>query len=195
MCSTNTVLMIIVIILLLASCRCYDYFDSAPLSQEQLQKEVVGEVRDTKTTTSAPYMDNYKWGLIGYDNQPLTLFQAMNIFHPDDVLFIQCSGNDCLKERNPSYGSNVVKGDGTCKTNDISNKDKKFIPVARIISVMLVDGAFPIVILDRAVNLAGYKLGVAATNKSKKLHQTILFDDPLKTPITEIMSVSRRQIY
>lgn len=66
-----------------------------------------------------------------------------------------------------------------------------FVPVAKVISVMEVDKAFPVIVLDRSIQLGGREFGVAPTDKSIDLWNTTLYPDPIKTPVTEIQSVSR----
>jgi hypothetical protein len=141
---------------------------------------------------SAPYMDNYKYMVIKESQEPMTLFQAVNTFHTDDILYIQCRGNSCPAYELP-YGKNYLFDNGVPRQVD-NPGDDKWVPVANIISVMEVD-AFAVIVLDRAVNISSRRLGVAPSEKSAASWKTTIFPDPLKTPVTEIMSMSRWQVY
>jgi hypothetical protein len=71
-------------------------------------------------------------------------------------------------------------------------KDKNnYVPVGLVVSVMEIDKAFPVIVLDRSIEIGGREFGVAPTDKSIGLWNTTLYPDILKTPVTEIQSVSR----
>jgi hypothetical protein len=140
------------------------------------------------------YIDHYKFMIIKENQEPMVLFDAVNTFHTGDMLYVQCNenGNDCPMFQDP-YGTNYLQDTGRCRK--IESKDAKLIwvPVAKIISVMEVD-AFAVIVLDAAVNISGRKLGVGATPESAALWKTTIYPDANKTPVTEIMSMSRWQV-
>jgi hypothetical protein len=182
--SANCVLLVAIIILV--------YFSYA--KKESFDSSVPLDTIKSAGYASAPYMDHYKYMVIQENQLPMTLFEAVNTFHTGDVLLVQCNkdGNDCPIFKNP-YGTNNIVGDGQCR-KDPTSVNYIWVPVAKVISVMEVD-AFAVVVLDRAVNISGRKLGVQPTKESVENWSTTIFPDPNKTPVTEIMSMSRWQVY
>lgn len=120
---------------------------------------------------SCKYMDLYKWRPVHTDNRPYVMLDAVNTFHRGDVL--------------------MAKRPSTVDTNGM-HTDEIWKPMARVVSVMNIN-AFPVVVLDRPVFLAGYQVGVAPTPESAAEWTTTLLPDPIKSPVHEMTSMSRYQ--
>jgi hypothetical protein len=150
--SFNGILIVLIVILLFsASCQGAKK-DSFKDLVEDYKIESLGFI-------ASHYIDNYKWMPIKRSQKLYTLFDIVNLVHPDDILFVKING--------------------------------KFKPAAHVVSIMEIDKSFPVIVLDRSVQIVGREFGVMPTSKSVKLKNTTLFPDPIKTPVTEIQSVSR----
>lgn len=183
--NTLNIVFLIIIILLLCYCnKTTDNFYSLTR---------VNDVKEAGYAASF-YIDHYKFMVIKENQEPMVLFDAVNTFHTGDILYVQCNenGNDCPVFQDP-YGTNYLQDTGKCRKMNTEPIKNVWVPVANIISVMEVD-AFPVIVLDTAVNISGRKLGVGATKESLPLWTTTIYPDANKTPVTEIMSMSRWQI-
>jgi hypothetical protein len=144
------VLIIVILILIFLNMKSKkDKFDNiSPNLSAQDSIKVVGYA-------ASNYMDNYKYLLIDERQNPITLFNAVNLFHPGDLVCI--------------------------------SRDNKWIPVAEVISIMEIDKAFAVLVMDRPLEISGEKIAsMSSFNPSIKV-----YPDIIRTPVHEIASISR----